>query len=378
MASWLESYAPRRFDELAMDVTIQKNLEKVALQANPPHIILAGPPGVGKTAAWRLLARQMLGPSWKSTAHVLQARDLAKTAGAMKKFEEFLRPEGKSSKDTLAGRSSLDSFDANLTVADETDIPPAGVENRELNENKSLQVSRLIIIEDADHLGPTRQPYLRRMMESTSSTSRFIFTARSPSRIIDALRSRSNQIRIPGTSNQIIISRLEQIIEAESITPVRGILGDIAHISNGNLRKAVFILELLARTNGLNDRKNLQNMVTATTISGIQQVLEEALRGRIHDWKWEKQGGRNRRILKGALGALDQLMNEHALEPEDVVQHLHRLLTTGRLLLDESVLCELLEALALCEVKIQTSSHGRIQLEEFLHRVKEIAISNSV
>tara|TARA_B100001248_G_scaffold258023_1_gene241486 strand:+ start:1511 stop:2647 length:1137 start_codon:yes stop_codon:yes gene_type:complete len=378
MASWLESYAPRRFDELAMDVIIQKNLEKVALQANPPHIILAGPPGVGKTAAWRLLARQMLGPSWKSTAHVLQARDLAKTAGAMKKFEEFLRPEGKSSKDTLAGRSSLDSFDANLTVADETDIPPAGVENRELNENKSLQVSRLIIIEDADHLGPTRQPYLRRMMESTSSTSRFIFTARSPSRIIDALRSRSNQIRIPGTSNQIIISRLEQIIEAESITPVRGILGDIAHISNGNLRKAVFILELLARTNGLNDRKNLQNMVTATTISGIQQVLEEALRGRIHDWKWEKQGGRNRRILKGALGALDQLMNEHALEPEDVVQHLHRLLTTGRLLLDESVLCELLEALALCEVKIQTSSHGRIQLEEFLHRVKEIAISNSV
>ena len=141
MASWLESYAPRRFDELAMDVTIQKNLEKVALQANPPHIILAGPPGVGKTAAWRLLARQMLGPSWKSTAHVLQARDLAKTAGAMKKFEEFLRPEGKSSKDTLAGRSSLDSFDANLTVADKTDIPPAGVENRELNENKSLQVS---------------------------------------------------------------------------------------------------------------------------------------------------------------------------------------------------------------------------------------------
>ena len=320
----------------------------------------------------------MLGPSWKSTAHILQARDLAKTAGAMKKFEEFLRPEGKSSKDTLAGRSSLDSFDANLTVADKTDIPPAGVENRELNGDKSLQVSRLIIIEDADHLGPTRQPYLRRMMESTSSTSRFIFTARSPSRIIDALRSRSNQIRIPGASNQIIISRLEQIIEAESITPVRGILGDIAHISNGNLRKAVFILELLARTNGLNDRKNLQNMVTATTIAGIQQVLEEALRGRIHDWKWEKQGGRNRRILKGALGALDQLMNEHALEPEDVIQHLHRLLTTGRLLLDESVLCELLEALALCEVKIQTSSHGRIQLEEFLHRVKEIAISNSV
>ena len=102
-------------------------------------------------------------------------------------------------------------------------------------------------------------------------------------------------------------------------------------------------------------------------------MFEEALRGRVHDWRWEKQGGRNKRVLKGALGALDELMNEHALEAEDVVMHLHRLLTTGRLLLDENMLCELLEALADCDVKLQTSMHGRVQLEEFLHRIKEIA-----
>ena len=83
-------------------------------------------------------------------------------------------------------------------------------------------------------------------------------------------------------------------------------------------------------------------------------------------------------MLKGALGALDQLMNEHALEAEDVVLHIHRLLTTGRLLLEESVLCDLLDALADCDVKLQTSMHGRIQLEEFLHRVKEIALSQAV
>ena len=45
-------------------------------------------------------------------------------------------------------------------------------------------------------------------------------------------------------------------------------------------------------------------------------------------------------------------MNEHALEPEDVIQHLHRLLTTGRLLLDESVLCEL-RKLGTIEVKFK-------------------------
>ena len=138
------------------------------------------------------------------------------------------------------------------------------------------------------------------------------------------------------------------------------------------------MLELLARSKKLQDRKNLQQVVAATTLVGVQQVLEEALRGRVHDWRWEKQGGRNKRVLKGALGALDQLMNEHALEAEDVVLHIHRLLTTGRLLLEESMLCDLLDALADCDVKLQTSMHGRIQLEEFLHRVKEIALSQTV
>ncbi len=373
MASWLEAHAPRRFSQLAMSENVKSNLQKVAVQANPPHLILAGPEGVGKTVAWRLIARQVLGPSWESTTHVFQAKDIAKTSGAMAKFESFLRPEGNDSNDTLAGRSSLDSFFTDLTESKAGDIAPAGAENSELNSNIESRVSRIIVIEDADYLGPTRQPYLRRMMESTSFTSRFIFTARSPSRIIDALRSRTNQIRISSTSKEEITNRLNEISQIEKLDPVRGIIGDIAHVSNGNLRRAVFLLELLAKTEKLDDRKNLQNIIAATTLVGIQQVIEEALRGRIHDWKWEKEGGRNKRVLKGALGQLDQVMNEHALDAEDVIFHIHKLLTTGRLLLEENMLCDLLDALAACDVKLQRSMYGRIQLEELLHQVKEIA-----
>ncbi len=377
MASWLETYAPRRFADLAMEETVKNNLRKVSIQANPPHLIIAGPEGVGKTIAWRLVARQVLGPSWKSTTHILQARDLAKSAGAMSKFEEFLRPEGGQSSDTLAGRSSLDSFFDDLTVAVDGDIAPAGAENSELNSNIERRVSRIIVIEDADYLGPIRQPYLRRMMEATSSTSRFIFTARSPSRIIDALRSRTQQIRISQTSKEIITDRLQEIASSENLEPVRGILGDVAHVANGNLRRAVFLLELLAKSNQLGDRKNLQNVVAATTLVGVQQVIEEALRGRIHDWEWKKEGGRNKRVLKGALGYLDQVMNEHSLDAEDVVLHIHKLLTTGRLLLEENMLCRLLDALSKCDVKLQSSTYGRIQLEEFLHQVKEISMTSS-
>ena len=150
MPSWLEEYAPRRFDELAFSEKRRSVIESAAISSNPPHILLAGPPGIGKTAAWRLMARQILGPGWRSTTHVLQAKDLKGTSGAMANFENFLRPGGNSSSDTLAGRSSLDAFDSSIISASENDPPPSGRER--FNGESRAPISRLIIIEDADHL----------------------------------------------------------------------------------------------------------------------------------------------------------------------------------------------------------------------------------
>ena len=111
MPSWLSIHAPKRFDQLAVPQKIRDQFIRTSLSGDPPHLLITGPAGVGKTAAWRLVARQVLGPGWKSTCHILQARDLSRQAGAMKKFEDFLRPSGKKSADTLASLTSLDAFD---------------------------------------------------------------------------------------------------------------------------------------------------------------------------------------------------------------------------------------------------------------------------
>ena len=76
MASWLSTHAPRTFDDLAVPKSVQQALKSASLATEPPHLLITGPAGVGKTASWRLVARQMLGPGWESTTHVLQARDL--------------------------------------------------------------------------------------------------------------------------------------------------------------------------------------------------------------------------------------------------------------------------------------------------------------
>jgi DNA polymerase III delta prime subunit len=290
----------------------------------------------------------------------------------MAKFEAFLRPEGAGSEDTLAGRTSLDAFDHNISASLSTSPPPAGEESSSPEAGNFAAVSRIIIIEDADYLGRARQSYLRRMMEESSRSARFIFTTHTPSRIIEALRSRTQHVRMPSLSRLMIEQRLEAISQLESLNPAMGVLGDIAHVANGNLRKAIFTLQLLAQRSLLDDRKNIQLLMANSSRREIQLVLEEALRGRVHDWKWEKRGEKNARVLKGAMGALDQMMNNHDLDGRGVVDRLHHFLVAGRTHYPDSLLAELLNAVSRCDMRLQRSAQQRIQLEELLHRIAEI------
>ena len=374
MASWLREHSPRTFEELSIPLNLRQALTSASLSPNPPNLLITGPAGVGKTASWKLVARQMLGPSWKSTTHILQCRDLAKTSGAMAKFENFLRPGGINSSDTLAGRMSLDAFDRGIMQAKTSDIPPAGREI-EISDGQ-IPVSRVIVLEDADHLGHIRQAYLRRMMETVGNASRFILVARAPSRIIDALRSRTQMIRIPSTSKEQLVSTLNSICDKEKVDKNEGVIGDIVYVCEGNLRKSIFTLEMLESRGLASDRSAVHKLVQATTLQAGRHLLELALRGKVVEWKWEKINGRNKKVLGGAIAEVDKLMNEHGLDSEDVISQIHEVVVGRRISITDELRCEILDALADCDKNLNNSMHARIPLEQFLHRVAKAGRSH--
>ncbi len=365
MASWLETEAPTRFDELAVPEAVRQALVSSSTSIDPPHILITGPAGVGKTACWRLFARQLLGPGWKSTTHVLQARDLARQRGAMSSFEGFLRPSG-SEKDTLAGRTSLDAYDRGISIPQGKNFAPTGSEI-EVREGK-VPISRLIVIEDADHLGHIRQAYLRRMMETVGEASRFVLIARAPSRIIDALRSRSQMIRIPSTDRQTITKTLSVIAEKNGLEPTEGVLEDISYISEGNLKRAIFTLELLDIRGLTSDRSSVHKMVQASTLQAGRRLVELAIRGKVVEWKWENHRGRNKKVLSGAMAEVDNLMNNHGLDSTDIISQIHDVIVGRRLSVPQPLREEILDALSECDVGLQRSTYPRIHFERFLHR----------
>ena len=365
MASWLVTEAPTRFEELAVPEVVKQALLSTSTSPDPPHLLITGPAGVGKTACWRLFARQILGPGWKSTTHILQARDLVRQRGAMATFEEFLRPSG-SEKDTLAGMTSLDAFDRGISISDSEEVAPAGSEGEP--RPGSIPISRLIVIEDADYLGHIRQAYLRRMMETVGTASRFVLVARAPSRIIDALRSRSLMIRIPSTERETITTTLSEIAVRNDCEPAEGVLEDIAYISEGNLKKAIFTLEMLDIRSLVSDRSSVHKMVQASTLQAGRRLVELAIRGKVVEWKWENRGGRNRKVLSGAMAEVDDLMNNHGLDATDLISQIHDVIVGRRLSVPQTLREEMLDALSECDVGLQRSTYPRIHFERFLHR----------
>ena len=186
---WVEKYRPQTIDECILPENIKKTFQDFLNKGEISNMLLAGPPGIGKTTVAKALCKE-LGADY----YVINGSDEGR----------FL--------DTV--RNNAKSFASTVSLSSESK-------------------HKVIIIDEADNTTSDVQLLLRASIEEFSSNCRFIFTCNYKNKIIEPLHSRCSVIEFSVKGKEkvkiagLFFKRLKEILDLERIPSDAPVLAEI-------------------------------------------------------------------------------------------------------------------------------------------------------
>ena len=306
---WVEKYRPEKLADVVGQPNITERLQCYVGKRNVPNQLYSGSAGIGKTSCAIALAKELFGKGFTQNFLELNASDERGIDVVRNTIKDFAR--------TLA-------FNADF---------------------------KIIFLDEADALTSDAQQALRRTMEKYTRTARFILSCNYSSRIIEPIQSRCVIFRFTPLQAGAIKGRLGEIAKLEGVELDGKALEAIIYVSQGDMRKAINILQGSAFIEKKITEKTVYNVSSRARPEEIKKMLHLAFKHK----------------FKEARDLLDKLMYEYGMSGEDVILQLYRTaigLPEKELPTKKKI--ELVDVVGEYNFRMVEGANERIQLEALL------------
>lgn len=303
---WVEKYRPDKVADIVGQDQVVERLKGYVSAGNLPNMLFVGRPGVGKTTAVLALSKELFSGNWRVNFLELNASDERGIDVVRGKIKDFARTK------------------------------PIGGD------------FKIIFLDEADALTRDAQQALRRTMEKYSGTCRFILSGNYSSKIIEPIQSRCALFRFKSLEKKDIKSRLELISSREGLKVTDDGIDAILYASEGDLRKAINVLQSASAINKEIDSKVIYGVTSRARPEEIRKVVQTAING----------------DFIPARDALRKLLITYGMSGEDVIKQLHK--EVFNMDLEDEVMVKLADIIGEYEFRLVEGSNELIQLEALL------------